>query len=96
MVPRSGRYRVTCFACVQTSSWSNVISLALLRGDAEDAEWGDLYSYAYGPESQYVTPSVTGTIDVTSSEKISLGLSASENGAYLKDYRVEVDYVCPL
>lgn len=96
MVPRSGRYRVTCFACVQTSSWSNVISLALLRGDAEDAEWGDLYSYAYGPESQYVTPSVTGTIDVSSSEKISLGLSASENGAYLKDYRVEVDYVCPL
>lgn len=96
MVPRSGRYKVTCFACVQTSSWSNVISLALLRGDAEDAEWGDLYSYAYGPENQYVTPSVTGTIDVSSSEKISLGLSASENGAYLKDYRVEVDYVCPL
>lgn len=95
LVPRSGRYRVTAWACVASSTWDTVTQVVLLRGDAQDATWGDLYGYAIGPNDGYSTPQFTGLIDIKGSERVSLGLRTNGTSV-VRDYRFEVEFVCPL
>lgn len=95
LVPRSGRYRVTAWACIASSTWDTVTQVVLLRGDAQDATWGDLYGYAIGPNDGYSTPQFTGLIDIKGSERVSLGLRTNGTSV-VRDYRFEVEFVCPL
>lgn len=95
LVPRPGRYRVTAWACIASSTWDTVTQVVLLRGDAQDATWGDLYGYAIGPNDGYTTPQFTGLIDIKGSERVSLGLRTNGTSV-VRDYRFEVEFVCPL
>ena len=95
LVPKAGRYRVSGWACIQSGSWDTVTQVALLRGDAQDANWGDLYGYAIAPNGSYSTPQFTGLIDIKTSERVSLGIKTNGT-SYVRDYRFEVEFVCPL
>lgn len=95
IVPRSGRYRVTGWACAAVHAWDTVVEAALLRGNAIDAAWGDLYSYATAPDRRYATPSFSGLVDFRNGERIALGVNSSA-AAELKDYRLELEFVTPL
>ena len=95
LVPKAGRYRVSGWACVVSNTWDTVAQVALLRGDATDANWGDLYGYAIAPVGSYSTPQFTGLIDIKTSERVSLGVETNGTSV-VRDYRFEVEYVCPL
>lgn len=95
LVPKAGRYRVSGWACVQSGTWDTVTQVALLRGDAQDANWGDLYGYAIAPVGSYSTPQFAGLIDIKTSERVSLGVKTNGT-SYVRDYRFEVEFVCPL
>lgn len=95
VVPETGRYRVTGWGTFQASSWDTSTEVALLRGNAENAGWGDLFGYAIAPVSGYSTPQFTGLVDIKAGESIALGLRAN-GAATVRDYRFEVEYVCPL
>lgn len=95
VVPESGRYRVTGSAALQSKTWDTSTEVALLRGSAEDASWGDLYGYAIAPVNGYSTPQFTGLVDIKAGETIALGVHA-DGVATLRDYRFEVEFVCPL
>lgn len=95
LVPKAGRYRVTGWACAISNTWDTTVQVALLRGDAQDANWGDLYGYAIAPVGAYATPQFTGLIDITTSDRVSLGIK-SNGRSIVRDYRFEVEFVCPL
>lgn len=95
LIPRSGRYRVSGWACITSTTWDAVNEVALLRGDAQDANWGDLYGYAIGPGDMYSTPQFTGLVDIKGAERVSFGLRTS-GSSIVRDYRFEVEFVCPL
>lgn len=95
VVPETGRYRVTGWGTFQANSWDTSTEVALLRGNAENADWGDLYGYAIAPVSGYSTPQFTGLVDIKAGESVALGLRAN-GAATVRDYRFEVEYVCPL
>lgn len=95
IVPRAGRYRVTGWVCAAVHAWDTVVEAALLRGNAIDAAWGDLYSYATAPDTRYATPSFSGLIDFQNGERIALGVNSTA-AAELKDYRLELEFIAPL
>lgn len=95
LVPKAGRYRVSAWACITSGTWDTVTEVALLRGDATDANWGDLYGYAIAPNGSYSTPQFTGLIDIKTTDKVSLGIKTNGT-SYVRDYRFEVEFVCPL
>jgi hypothetical protein len=95
LVPKAGRYRVTGWACVLSDTWDTLTEVALLRGDAKDADWGDLYGYAIGPGGEYSTPQFTGLVDVRPSERMALGIKTNGTSR-VRDYRFELEFVCPL
>ena len=95
IVPRAGRYRVTGWVCAAVHAWDTVVEAALLRGNAIDAAWGDLYSYATAPDRHYATPSFSGLVDFRNGERIALGVNSSA-AAELKDYRLELEFITPL
>ena len=95
LVPRAGRYRVSGWACVLSNTWDTTTEVALLRGDAQDASWGDLYGYAIAPNGAYSTPQFTGLIDIKAAERVSLGVKTNGTSV-VRDYRFEVEFVCPL
>lgn len=95
LVPKAGRYRVTGWACVLSETWDTLTEVALLRGDAKDADWGDLYGYAIGPGGEYSTPQFTGLVDVRLSERMALGIKTNGTSR-VRDYRFELEFVCPL
>lgn len=95
VVPETGRYRVTGWAACRANVWDTSTEVALLRGDAENADWGDLYGFAIAPTSGYSTPQFTGLVDIRVGESIALGLHADAT-AIVRDYRFEVEYVSPL
>lgn len=96
IVPDSGRYRVAGWACVFTRTWDTTAKVKLLRGDATDASWGDLYGHAISPEGEMATPSFSGLVDIRAGERISLGVSSDGTGSVVRDARFEVEFVCPL
>jgi hypothetical protein len=95
IVPRAGRYRVTGWACAAVHAWDTVVEVALLRGNAIDAAWGDLYSYATAPDTRYATPSFSGLVDFQNGERIALGVNSTA-AAELNDYRLELEFITPL
>ena len=95
LVPKSGRYRVTGWACVRSETWDTLTEVALLRGGAKDADWGDLYGYAIGPGGEYATPQFTGLVDIKTSERMALGIKTNGTSR-VRDYRFELEFVCPL
>lgn len=95
LVPKAGRYRVTGWACVRSETWDTLTEVALLRGDAKDADWGDLYGYAIGPGGEYATPQFTGLVDIKTSERMTLGIKTNGTSR-VRDYRFELEFVCPL
>lgn len=95
VVPETGRYRVTGWAACRANAWDTSTEVALLRGDAQNADWGDLYGFAIAPTSGYSTPQFTGLVDIRAGESIALGLHADAT-AIVRDYRFEVEYVSPL
>lgn len=95
IVPRAGRYRVTGWACAAVHAWDTVVEVALLRGNAIDAAWGDLYSYATAPDTRYATPSFFGLVDFQNGERIALGVNSTA-AAELNDYRLELEFITPL
>lgn len=95
IVPRAGRYRVTGWVCAAVHAWDTVIEAALLRGNAIDAAWGDLYSYATAPDKRYATPSFSGLVDFQNGERIALGVNSTA-AAELNDYRLELEFITPL
>ena len=72
-----------------------MIEAALLRGNAIDAAWGDLYSYATAPDKRYATPSFSGLVDFQNGERIALGVNSTA-AAELNDYRLELEFITPL
>ena len=96
IVPDSGRYRVTGWACVFTRTWDTTAKVKLLRGDATDASWGDLYGHAIGPGGEMATPSFSGLVDIRAGERVSLGVSSDGGDSVVRDARFEVEFVCPL
>ena len=95
IVPRAGRYRVTGWACAAVHAWDTVVEVALLRGNAIEAAWGDLYSYATAPDTRYATPSFSGLVDFQNGERIALGVNSTA-AAELNDYRLELEFITPL
>nr|DAX43367.1 MAG TPA: hypothetical protein [Caudoviricetes sp.] len=95
IVPRAGRYRMTGWACAAVHAWDTVVEVALLRGNAIDAVWGDLYSYATAPDTRYATPSFSGLVDFQNGERIALGVNSTA-AAELNDYRLELEFITPL
>ena len=95
VVPESGRYRVSGWACFLSDTWDASTEVALLRGDASEADWGDLYGYAIAPVGSYSTPSFSGLVDIKAGERVALGLKSSGRST-ARDYRFEIEFVCPL
>lgn len=96
IAPRAGRYKLTGWAAIHTNTWDTVVKAQLLRGDATEANWGDLYGNAISPYGELATPMFTGLVDAQAGEKFSLGILSNGNGSIVRDYRFEMEFVCPL
>lgn len=96
IAPRAGRYKLTGWAAIHTNTWDTVVKVQLLRGDATEAKWGDLYGNAISPYGELATPMFTGLVDAQAGEKFSLGILSNGNGSIVRDYRFEMEFVCPL
>lgn len=96
VAPRSGRYKLTGWAAIHTNTWDTVVKVQLLRGDATEAKWGDLYGNAISPYGELATPMFSGLVDAQAGEKFSLGILSNGNGSIVRDYRFEMEFVCPL
>lgn len=96
IAPRAGRYKLTGWAAIHTNTWDTVVKVQLLRGDATEAKWGDLYANAISPYGELATPMFTGLVDAQAGEKFSLGILSNGNGSIVRDYRFEMEFVCPL
>jgi hypothetical protein len=96
IAPRAGRYKLTGWAAIHTNTWDTVVKVQLLRGDATEANWGDLYGNAISPYGELATPMFSGLVDARAGEKFSLGILSNGNGSIVRDYRFEMEFVCPL
>lgn len=96
IAPRAGRYKLTGWAAIHTNTWDTVVKVQLLRGDATEAKWGDLYGNAISPYGELATPMFSGLVDAQAGEKFSLGILSNGNGSIVRDYRFEMEFVCPL
>jgi hypothetical protein len=96
IAPRAGRYKLTGWAAIHTNTWDTVVKVQLLRGDATEANWGDLYGNAISPYGELATPMFSGLVDAQAGEKFSLGILSNGNGSIVRDYRFEMEFVCPL
>lgn len=96
IAPRAGRYKLTGWAAIHTNTWDTVVKVQLLRGDATEAKWGDLYANAISPYGELATPMFSGLVDAQAGEKFSLGILSNGNGSIVRDYRFEMEFVCPL
>lgn len=96
VAPRAGRYKLTGWAAIHTNTWDTVVKAQLLRGDATEAKWGDLYGNAISPYGELATPMFSGLVDARAGEKFALGISSNGNGSVVRDVRFEMEFVCPL
>lgn len=96
VAPRAGRYKLTGWAAIHTNTWDTVVKVQLLRGDATEAKWGDLYGNAISPYGELATPMFSGLVDARAGEKFALGISSNGNGSVVRDVRFEMEFVCPL
>lgn len=96
VAPRAGRYKLTGWAAIHTNTWDTVVKTQLLRGDATEAKWGDLYGNAISPYGELATPMFSGLVDARAGEKFALGISSNGNGSVVRDVRFEMEFVCPL
>lgn len=96
VAPRAGRYKLTGWAAIHTNTWDTVVKAQLLRGDATEAKWGDLYGHAISPYGELATPMFSGLVDARAGEKFALGISSNGNGSVVRDVRFEMEFVCPL
>jgi len=96
VAPRAGRYKLTGWAAIHTNTWDTVVKVQLLRGEATEANWGDLYGNAISPYGELATPMFSGLVDAQAGEKFSLGILSNGNGSIVRDYRFEMEFVCPL
>lgn len=96
IAPRAGRYKLTGWAAIHTNTWDTVVKAQLLRGDATESKWGDLYGHAISPYGELATPMFSGLVDARAGEKFALGISSNGNGSVVRDVRFEMEFVCPL
>ena len=96
VAPRAGRYKLTGWAAIHTNTWDTVVKAQLLRGDATESKWGDLYGHAISPYGELATPMFSGLVDARAGEKFALGISSNGNGSVVRDVRFEMEFVCPL
>ena len=96
VAPRAGRYKLTGWAAIHTNTWDTVVKVQLLRGDATEAKWGDLYGNAISPYGELATPMFSGLVDARAGEKFALGISSNGDGSVVRDVRFEMEFVCPL